>query len=77
MNTYYYVYRQNTGQPPTVRHATFDEAKAEAERLAEKHVGAVFEVLKAVAISKVSGPAHTVTLSDAPLVSDIDIFPTC
>lgn len=58
MKTYYYVYCHNYGGP-TVKHSSFDEAQAEAERLARKHPGSVFEILKAVAISKVIEPAIT------------------
>jgi hypothetical protein len=58
MKPYYYVYRPGN-LPPTIKHKTFAEAQAEAERLAAKHVGTPFEILKAVAISQVISPATT------------------
>ena len=58
MKPYYYVLRKN-GQPPTVRHATLALAVTEAERLANQHPGETFEILKAVAESRVQGPAST------------------
>ena len=58
MKPYYYVYRPGN-LPPAIKHQTFAEAQAEAERLAAKHVGTPFEILKAVAISKVDAPATT------------------
>ena len=56
---YFYVYRHNT-EFPRVRHATFAEAKVEAERLATANPGAYFEILKAIAYSVVQSPATTV-----------------
>ena len=55
----FYVYRHGT-ESPRVRHATFQQAKAEAERLAEANPGEYFEILKAVAYSVVTSPATTV-----------------
>lgn len=58
MKPYYYVYRYQD-RAPVVRHPTLEQAQAEAERLAAQHPGAHIEILKAIAISKVSGPAST------------------
>ena len=55
----FYVYRHGT-ESPRVRHATFQQAKAEAERLANINPGAYIEILKAIAYSVVTGPATTV-----------------
>lgn len=57
MKPYYYVYR--FGGSPIVRHTTLAEAQAEAERLAEKHPDVAFEILKAIAISRVKKPSAT------------------
>ena len=61
MNPYFYVYR-NHDKAPVIRHATLELAVAEAERLANQHRGAKFELLKAVGISQVTGPASTLFL---------------
>ena len=58
MKPYYYVYRYQE-RAPVIRHATLELAQAEAERLAVQHPGAHIEILKAVAISKIYGPAST------------------
>lgn len=36
------------GEAPTYRHRSFDAARAEAERLAQKHPGQIFVVLEPV-----------------------------
>jgi hypothetical protein len=59
MKPYFYVYRENVGQAPTIRHATLDLAQAEAERLAVKHTGSVIQILKCVGFAQVTGPAST------------------
>lgn len=59
MKPYFYVYRENIGHPPTNRHATIEQAQAEAERLAVKHPGSVIQILKCVGLSQVTGPAST------------------
>jgi hypothetical protein len=59
MNPYYYVFQLGTGNPIFVRHATIEAAQEEAEWLAQKHKGAHFEILKAVAISCVPKPTIT------------------
>lgn len=51
MTPHYYVYALNHGAP-AVRHATLAEAQAEAERLAEKHPGRAFEILRCVGIAQ-------------------------
>lgn len=58
MKPYYYVYRYQD-RAPVVRHATLKQAQVEAERLAVQHPGMPFEILKAVAITKVEAPAIT------------------
>lgn len=58
MKPYYYVYRYQD-RAPVVRHPTLEAAQAEAERLATQHPGAHIEILKAVGISKIYGPAST------------------
>jgi hypothetical protein len=57
-DSYWYVYRHGNSAP-RVRHSSLKAAVAEAERLAVKHPGAVFEILQAVAVSQVTGPAST------------------
>jgi hypothetical protein len=59
MKPYFYVYRENVGQAPTIRHATLELAQAEAERLAVKHTGSVSQILKCVGFAQVTGPAST------------------
>jgi hypothetical protein len=56
MKAYYYVQKIN-GQIPAVRHETIEAAQSEAMRLAQKHAGETFEILKCVAL--VSTPAPT------------------
>ncbi len=58
MKPYYYVYRYKHAGP-IVRHATLASAQAEAERLATQHPGDSIEILKAVGISRINGPAST------------------
>jgi hypothetical protein len=58
MKPYYYVYRYKN-HAPSVRHPTFESARAEAERLAIQHPESHIEILKAIAISRVYGPAAT------------------
>jgi hypothetical protein len=58
MKPYYYVYRYQK-HAPIVRHATLASAQAEAERLATQHPGDSFEILKAVGVSRINGPAST------------------
>ena len=58
MKPYFYVYRYQD-KAPVVRHATLEQAQAEAERLATQHKGTPFEILKAVGLSQVTGPAST------------------
>jgi hypothetical protein len=58
MKPYYYVYRYQSAAP-VFRHATLEAAQAEAERLATKHPGMEFEILQAVAVSRIHGPAST------------------
>lgn len=73
MKPYFYVYRENVGQPPTNRHATIELAQAEAERLAVKHTGSVIQILKCVGISQVTGPASTFFMDgEGPRVEEVD-----
>lgn len=58
MKPYFYVYRYQD-KAPVIRHATLEQAQAEAERLATQHNGTPFEILKAVGLSQVTGPAST------------------
>lgn len=58
MKPYFYVYRYQD-KAPIIRHPTIESAQAEAERLATQHKGTAFEILKAVGLSQVSGPAST------------------
>lgn len=53
MKTYYYIYRP-TGGTPSRKHETITDARIEAERLAEKHLGESFEILMCVGISQVN-----------------------
>ena len=50
--------------PPTKKHYTYDEAIAEAERLAEKHPGQFFFVLETVNCFAAIAPARRVPLFD-------------
>jgi hypothetical protein len=53
MKPYFYVYRVSPNATgPTVRHETLRAAADEAYRLAEKHPGQSFEILKCVGFSK-------------------------
>ena len=63
MRTYYYVYRHMHGAPVT-RHPTLESAQKEAERLATLHAGFHFEILKAVGVARVRGPAVTEFFED-------------
>lgn len=63
MKHYYYVYRYGN-KAPKVKHPTLELAVKEAERLASENIGESFEILKAVAISRVQAPARTVFLKD-------------
>lgn len=54
MNSFYYVFRPHT--VPSFRHTTFDAAHDEALRLAEKHPGHTFEILKCVAFARTTKP---------------------
>lgn len=58
MKPYFYIYRYQD-KAPVIRHATLEQAQAEAERLATQHKGTPFEILKCVGISQVTGPAYT------------------
>lgn len=53
MKPYYYIYKHGD-QGPRVRHSTIAEAQDEAERLAAKHPGDSFEILKCVGYSATS-----------------------
>ena len=59
MKPYYYVLNTSYLNPPTRRHATLADALRESERLAKKHKGDHFEVLKCVAISHIPKPTVT------------------
>ena len=52
MKPHYYVLNKNHGAP-TYQHKTLAEAITEAERLAEKHPGASFEILQCLGMSSV------------------------
>jgi len=58
MKPYFYVYRYQD-RAPVVRHPTLELAQAEAERLAAQHPGVSIEILKAVGLASVRGPAST------------------
>ena len=58
MKPYFYVYRYQD-RAPVVRHPTLELAQAEAERLAAQHPGTSIEILKAVGLASVRGPAST------------------
>lgn len=71
MKPYFYVY-QHQDKAPVIRHATLQLAQAEAERLANKHQGTSFEILKVVGIAKVSGPASTVFMDgEGPQMEEV------
>ena len=62
MKPYYYVLNRTSTagfNMPSVKHDSLELAVAEAERLAQKHPSHVFEVLKCVAITKVTKPSIT------------------
>ena len=54
MKPYFYVYRPGLNATgPTLKHETLRSAAAEAYRLAGKHPGKPFEILKCVGVSQV------------------------
>ena len=55
MKKYYYVYRVGN-QVPTVKHATLEQAEAEATRLATQHPGSDFELLECLGIVQTVKP---------------------
>ncbi len=67
-DNFFMVYAQDGGAP-TYRHATVDEAKTEAERLARQNPGKKFFVLMTVAVSK------RVDVESRMLVNLSDIIP--
>jgi hypothetical protein len=75
MKPYYYVYRVGY-DAPTYKHKTLELAQCEAERLAGKHPGNSFEILKCVGVSSVSRPvASTFWLDgESALSKRKDIF---
>lgn len=52
MKIYYYVY-DSGNKAPRVRHATLEQAEAEAKRLAQSFPGYAFEILAAIGITSV------------------------
>ena len=55
MTAYYYVYRAGYWNL-TIKHATLESAATESERLAGKHPGATFEILKCLGITRTATP---------------------
>jgi len=47
MDTFWIVWKDNGGSP-SKQHTTMEEAKAEAKRLSEKHLGETFRVFACV-----------------------------
>ena len=75
MKPHYYVFRQFLTRAaiilPTVKHETLELAVKEAERLAKKYEGDTFEVLKVVAITRVTKPAITFYVDgESPFASE-------
>ena len=71
MKPYFYVYRYQD-KAPIIRHHTLESAQAEAERLATQHKGTAFEILKAVGLSQVSGPASTFFMDgEGPRIEEV------
>lgn len=66
MKKYYYIYnlsmQYNNG--PSVKHGSFEDAFAEARRLASKHPNQEIEILQAVAILKTEITEPKATLLD-------------
>lgn len=60
MSPYFYVKRIGSGVAPTFRHPTLAKAQAEAERLAHMNPDVSFEILKCIAVSRVTKPTITV-----------------
>ncbi len=58
MSPQYYVYRPGT-PGPKVKHPTRDAAQTEAQRLAAKHPGTTFEILKVIGLSSTPVPTAT------------------
>jgi hypothetical protein len=48
MIVFYMIYRDGGQQPPSFIHDTIDGAKSEAQRLAIKHPGSKFYIMKAI-----------------------------
>jgi hypothetical protein len=55
MKPYYYVYRVND-RGPRIKHATLEQAHAEAMRLAGQHQGESFEILMCLATVRTTTP---------------------
>jgi hypothetical protein len=53
MKPYYYIFNP-ADRLPTLKHPTLESAKTEAERLATKHAGKSFEILKCIGVSQTS-----------------------
>ena len=58
MTPYFYIHRPGT-PGPTVKHPNRAAAQTEAERLATKHPGVTFEILKCVGLSSTPVPTAT------------------
>lgn len=54
MKPYYYVFNRTRDGAPSFGHNDQAKAVAEAERLAKKHPGVIFEVCKVIAFAKVN-----------------------
>jgi hypothetical protein len=55
MKPYYYVYRIND-RGPKIKHATLEQAHAEAMRLAKQYPGESFEILQCLATVRTTNP---------------------
>jgi len=70
MKPYYYVWRvridHDFSARSIFRYATIEEARAEAEQLAEKYKGVSFQILKVVAISCVPKSSITYFMDEEP-----------
>jgi hypothetical protein len=56
MKPYYYVYKVGNMNFPTTKHVDLPSAWNESVRLADKHPGFAFEILKCCGISQIPKP---------------------
>lgn len=63
MKIYYRVFRPS-GNTPNIKHATYEDAQREAERVAKQHPAQCVEVLACVSITQTQEPIATTFFMD-------------